>query len=134
MFNVLRFSFLAVAVFGSCVSVRAQGDAVRGKKALLERAFVPAVHNFLDIIRETLPVVPILLISPIICPFHEVNPGPTLIGPTGLYSEPRAHILNFGALNLPRIRTLHYGCFSLTYLAPRFIRKEAQWVRKSTAC
>ena len=82
------------------------GINVVNADSMRERAFVPAVHNFLDIIRETLPVVPILLISPIICPFHEVNPGPTLIGPTGLYSEPRAHVLNFGALNLPRIRTL----------------------------
>jgi lysophospholipase L1-like esterase len=82
------------------------GINVVNADSMRERAFVPAVHNFLDIIRESLPVVPILLISPIICPFHEVNPGPTLIGPTGLYSVPRAHILHFGALNLPRIRTL----------------------------
>jgi hypothetical protein len=82
------------------------GINVVNADSMRERAFVPAVHNFLDIIREKLPTVPILLISPIICPFHEVNPGPTLIGPMGLYSDPRPYNLNFGALNLPRIRTL----------------------------
>ena len=74
--------------------------------SMRERSFVPAVHNFLDIIREKKPTTPIMVISPICCPFHEVNPGPTLIGPDGLYSEPRSHDLGHGALNLPRIRTL----------------------------
>lgn len=74
--------------------------------SMRERSFVPAVHNFLDVIREKKPIVPIMVISPICCPFHEVNPGPTLIGNSGLYSEPRAHDLGHGALNLPRIRTL----------------------------
>lgn len=82
------------------------GINVVNADSMRERAFVPAVHNFLDTIRDKHPNVPILLISPIICPFHEVNPGPTLIGPTGLHSEPRPYNLNFGALNLPRIRTL----------------------------
>ena len=74
--------------------------------SMRERSFVPAVHNFLDIIREKHPITPIMIISPIICPFHEENPGPTLIGEHGLYSEPRSHDLSHGALNLPRIRTL----------------------------
>lgn len=74
--------------------------------SMRERSFVPAVHNFLDIIREKRPTTPIMVISPIYCPFHEVNPGPTLIGSDGLYSEPRSHDLGHGSLNLPRIRTL----------------------------
>lgn len=82
------------------------GINVVNADSMRERAFVPSVHNFLDVIREKLPATPILLISPIICPFHEDNPGPTLMGATGLYSEPRPYNLNFGALNLPRIRTL----------------------------
>ena len=76
------------------------GDSMR------ERSFIPAVHNFLDIIREKKPTTPILLISPIICPFHEVNPGPTLIGDAGLTSMERPQVLAAGALNLPKIRAI----------------------------
>lgn len=76
------------------------GDSMR------ERTFIPAVHNFLDTIREKKPTTPLLVISPIICPFHEVNPGPTLIGDSGLTSMNRPHALAAGALNLPKIRTI----------------------------
>jgi hypothetical protein len=82
------------------------GINVVNADSMRERSFVPAVHNFLDIIREKKPTTPIMVISPICCPFHEENPGPTLIGSAGLYSEPRSHDLSHGALNLPRIRTL----------------------------
>jgi hypothetical protein len=40
------------------------------------RAFGPAVHGFLDIIREGHPSTPLLVISPILCPFLEDTPGP----------------------------------------------------------
>ncbi|MFD3652069.1 GDSL-type esterase/lipase family protein [Streptomyces sp. NPDC058620] len=40
------------------------------------RAFTPAVHGFLDTIREGHPTVPLLVISPILCPMHEDTPGP----------------------------------------------------------
>ncbi len=82
------------------------GINVVNADSMRERSFVPAVHNFLDTIREKKPTTPIMVISPICCPFHEENPGPTLIGSAGLYSEPRSHDLSHGALNLPRIRTL----------------------------
>lgn len=76
------------------------GDSMR------ERSFIPAVHNFLDTIREKKPTTPILIISPIICPFHEENPGPTLIGDNGLTSMERPQALAAGALNLPKIRSI----------------------------
>jgi hypothetical protein len=41
------------------------------------RAFTPAVHGFLDTIREGHPTTPLLLVSPILCPIHEQVPGPT---------------------------------------------------------
>ncbi|MFJ9907376.1 GDSL-type esterase/lipase family protein [Streptomyces sp. NPDC101152] len=41
------------------------------------RAFTPAVHGFLDIIREGHPTTPLLVVSPILCPMHEETPGPT---------------------------------------------------------
>jgi hypothetical protein len=40
------------------------------------RAFVPAVHGFLDTIREGHPTTPLLVISPLWCPIHEHTPGP----------------------------------------------------------
>ncbi|MGY0020114.1 GDSL-type esterase/lipase family protein [Streptomyces sp. cg35] len=40
------------------------------------RAFTPAVHGFLDTIREGHPTTPLLLVSPILCPIHEDTPGP----------------------------------------------------------
>jgi hypothetical protein len=76
------------------------GDSMR------ERSFIPAVHNFLDTIREKKPTTPILIISPIVCPFHEVNPGPTLIGDAGFTSMERPTPLAAGALNLPKIRAI----------------------------
>ncbi|MEU3724880.1 GDSL-type esterase/lipase family protein [Streptomyces sp. NPDC031705] len=41
------------------------------------RAFGPAVHGFLDTIREGHPRTPLLVVSPILCPAHEDTPGPT---------------------------------------------------------
>ncbi|MFR9728582.1 GDSL-type esterase/lipase family protein [Saccharopolyspora sp. MS10] len=40
------------------------------------RTFVPAVHGFLDTVREGHPETPLLVISPIHCPIHEDTPGP----------------------------------------------------------
>ncbi|MET8472180.1 GDSL-type esterase/lipase family protein [Streptomyces sp. NPDC006422] len=40
------------------------------------RAFTPAVHGFLDTIREGHPTTPLLVVSPILCPIHEETPGP----------------------------------------------------------
>lgn len=45
--------------------------------AMRLRAFTPAVHGFLDTIREGHPTTPLLLISPILCPVHEDTPGPS---------------------------------------------------------
>jgi hypothetical protein len=40
------------------------------------RAFTPAVHGFLDTLRDGHPTTPLLVISPILCPIHEDTPGP----------------------------------------------------------
>lgn len=45
--------------------------------AMRMRAFTPAVHGFLDTIREGHPVTPLLIVSPILCPIHETTPGPS---------------------------------------------------------
>ncbi|MGW0934147.1 GDSL-type esterase/lipase family protein [Streptomyces sp. NPDC002666] len=41
------------------------------------RAFAPAVHGFLDTIREGHPATPLLVVSPLLCPIHEDTPGPS---------------------------------------------------------
>lgn len=40
------------------------------------RAFGPAVHGFLDTLREGHPETPLLVVSAILCPIHEDTPGP----------------------------------------------------------
>ncbi|WP_229068450.1 GDSL-type esterase/lipase family protein [Actinoplanes sp. DH11] len=40
------------------------------------RAFTPAVHGFLDTVRDGHPETPLLVVSPILCPIHEDTPGP----------------------------------------------------------
>jgi hypothetical protein len=40
------------------------------------RAFGPAVHGFLDTVREGHPTTPLLVVSPLLCPIHEETPGP----------------------------------------------------------
>jgi GDSL-like lipase/acylhydrolase family protein/salicyl acyltransferaes SsfX3-like protein len=42
------------------------------------RAFGPAVHGFLDTVREGHPTTPLLVVSSILCPIHEDTPGPSL--------------------------------------------------------
>jgi hypothetical protein len=44
---------------------------------LRRRALGPAVHGFLDTIRDGHPDTPLLLVSPIFCGMHEQVPGPT---------------------------------------------------------
>lgn len=43
---------------------------------LRRRALGPAVHGFLDIIREAHPDVPLVVVSSIYCPIQESTPGP----------------------------------------------------------
>ena len=77
------------------------GDSMR------ERTFVPAVHGFLDQVRDRHPDVPLVLITPITCPVAEDHPGPTGVDADGqcvVYERPEA--LALGSLTLRRIREL----------------------------
>ncbi|MBQ1024007.1 GDSL-type esterase/lipase family protein [Micromonospora sp. C95] len=51
------------------------------------RTFVPAVHGFLDTIRDGHPDVPLLLISPLFCGIHEDTPGPGAIDPDSVGTD-----------------------------------------------
>ncbi|MFJ6513409.1 GDSL-type esterase/lipase family protein [Streptomyces sp. NPDC091406] len=61
------------------------------------RAFGPAVHGFLDTIREGHPTAPLLVVSPIHCPIHETTPGPSAPD----YSEMGEGRLRFMAMGDP---------------------------------
>ncbi|MEZ5256811.1 MAG: SGNH/GDSL hydrolase family protein [Ilumatobacteraceae bacterium] len=76
------------------------GDTMR------ERTFVPALHGFLDTIRERHPDVPLLLITPITCPVAEDHPGPTTTVDGTCAVVERPPELSLGALTLERIRHL----------------------------
>lgn len=47
------------------------------------RTFGPAVHGFLDTIRDGHPDTPLLLMSPVSCPALDATPGPTVMSPDG---------------------------------------------------
>lgn len=49
------------------------------------RTLGPAVHGFLDTVRDGHPATPIVVITAVACPIHEDTPGPTIAG-----SEDRA--------------------------------------------
>ncbi|MHB9757272.1 GDSL-type esterase/lipase family protein [Streptomyces sp. BYX5S] len=51
--------------------------------AFRARTFGPAVHGFLDTIRDGHPDTPLLVVSPVSCPAVEDTPGPTAVGPDG---------------------------------------------------
>ncbi|MFI7133572.1 GDSL-type esterase/lipase family protein [Nonomuraea sp. NPDC050153] len=57
------------------ISVKLGINVVNGDVMRL-RAFTPAVHGFLDTIREGHPTTPLLVVSPILCPVQEDTPGP----------------------------------------------------------
>ncbi|MFI1728484.1 GDSL-type esterase/lipase family protein [Streptomyces acidicola] len=69
------------------------------------RTFGPAVHGFLDTIRDGHPDAPLLLVSPVSCPAVEETPGPTAVGPDGKITalgDPAAVV--GGALSLAVVR------------------------------
>jgi hypothetical protein len=51
------------------------------------RTFVPAVHGFLDTIRDGHPTTPLLLVSSIFCGIHEDTPGPGAVDPESLGTD-----------------------------------------------
>lgn len=83
------------------------GINVVSADTLRERTFVPAVHGFLDTVRDGHPTTPIVVITPIICPEVEDHPGPTVADENGRCQRvERAPGGLVGALTLRRIREL----------------------------
>ena len=83
------------------------GINVVNADSMRERTFVPAVHGFLDQVRDSHPEVPLVVITPITCPVAEDHPGPTGVDEDGQCAVPeRPAALALGALTLRRIREL----------------------------
>ena len=76
------------------------GDTMR------ERVFVPALHGFLDIVRDGHPATPVLVVTPIIYPVAEDHPGPSLSRDGRSAVVDRPSDLAYGALSIGRIRQL----------------------------
>jgi hypothetical protein len=75
------------------------------------RAFGPAVHGFLDTIRDGHPDTPLLVVSSIFCPIHERMPGPGMFdlaalaaGQTKYLASGRPEEVGAGKLTLAVIR------------------------------
>lgn len=69
---------------GDLLSLKA-GINVINMNSLTERTFAPALHGFIDTVREGKPDTPFLIASPIICPCAEQHPGPTVPDAQGVF-------------------------------------------------
>ena len=89
-----------------CISLKVGINIVNGANHTVQ-TFVPAVHGFLDTIREVHSKTPILVISPICCPAHEENPGPSATDANGqIVGQAFSEHSWIGELTLKRIRSL----------------------------
>lgn len=71
------------------------------------RTFGPAVHGFIDTIRDAHATTPILVISPVSCPAHEDNPGPSETRVDGMVQgQPFSRHSWIGELTLRGIREI----------------------------
>jgi len=66
------------------------GVNVVAADAMRRRAFASATHGFLDLVRDRMPEVPIVVLGAFACPALETTPGPGRAGPDGrLVGTPR---------------------------------------------
>lgn len=88
------------------ISLKVGINVINGD-TLRERTFTPALHGFLDTIREGKPHTPIVLVSPIYCPSAETRPGPTVPDARGKFvTLPGHEEVQAGCLTLVRVREI----------------------------
>lgn len=108
--NAVLDPFVARAVRDQAADVISLklGINVVNHDLMRRRAFVPAVHGFLDTVREGHPTTPLVVVSPVLCPLVEDAPGPTSIDPdapvTTFRTAGRAEEVAEGKLSLRVIR------------------------------
>ncbi len=83
------------------------GINVINMDSMRERVFGPALHGFLDTIREGKRDVPIVLVSPIFCPSAEEHPGPTVPDEHGKFVTIKGFDeIREGCMSLTRVREI----------------------------
>ena len=83
------------------------GINVVNNASYTSRTFGPAVHGFIDTIRDAHKTTPILVISPVSCPAHEDNPGPSETSLDGMVQgQPFSRHSWIGELTLRGIREI----------------------------
>jgi hypothetical protein len=83
------------------------GINVVNMDSLRERTFAPALHGFIDTIREGKPNAPFLITSPIFCPSAEERPGPTIPDASGKFVTLPGHDeIRAGCLSLQQMRAI----------------------------
>ncbi|MEM7015786.1 MAG: SGNH/GDSL hydrolase family protein, partial [Pseudomonadota bacterium] len=83
------------------------GINVINMDSMRERVYEPALHGFLDTIREGQPDTLITLISPIYCPSAERHPGPTIPNADGKFvTIPGHEDIRAGCMTLTRVREI----------------------------
>ena len=88
------------------ISLKLGINVVNGAN-LTSRTFGPAAHGFIDTIRDKHATTPILVMSPVCCPAHENNPGPSEAGPDGMVMGQEFSRHNWiGELTLHSIREI----------------------------
>jgi len=89
----------------ACISLKI-GINIAGGDTLKYRTFVPAIHGFLDTVRDGHPDTPIVIVSPIICPMLEDAPGPILPDEDGGMAAKPDSREGKNALSLRRMREI----------------------------
>jgi hypothetical protein len=87
------------------ISIKVGINIVNGD-SMRERVFVPALHGFLDTLRDGHPNTPLIVITPIIYPAGEDHPGPSVVRDGTSDVVDRPDDLAYGALSIGRIREL----------------------------
>ena len=88
------------------ISLKA-GINVVNADSLKERTFAPALHGFIDTVRDGKPETPFLVVSPIVCPSAEDRPGPTIPREDRVFTTIPGHDeLRPGSLTLRRMREI----------------------------
>ena len=83
------------------------GINVVNADSLKERTFAPALHGFIDTVREGHPTTPFLIASPIYCPSAEQHPGPTVPNADGVFvTLPGHEAIRQGSLTLSQMREI----------------------------
>ena len=97
----------AIADSPADVITCAIGVNITNADSMRERFFIPALHGFLDTIRDKHPDTPLYLVTACSCPIQEHTPGPTIMKPDRTFVVVKREVENdAGALTLQRTREL----------------------------